>query len=137
MQKRPEELMTVGEFCRLLENISRGKGFPRKRRQQHVLLKSVVLSLEPGQDYSEHQINDMLQKWLDTTGKSLEIDRVSLRRRLVDEGYLTRDRAGRRYRVDEANADIIFEQGINAVNPVTVIKEAEQQRLLRKQEFLG
>jgi len=137
MRKRPEELIRVGEFCRLLESISRGKGFPRKRRQQQVLLKSVVLLVEPGQDYSERQINDTLQKWLDTIGKSLEIDHVSLRRRLVDEGYLVRDRAGRRYRVDEANLDSIFEQGVNDVNPVAVIKEAEQRRVLRKREFLG
>lgn len=137
MQKRPEELIRVGEFYRLLENIFRGKGFPRKRRQQHVLLKSVVLLLEPEQDYSEHQINDTLQKWLDTIGKSLEIDRVSLRRRLVDEGYLVRDRAGRIYRVNEGNMDSLFEQGINAVNPVAVIEEAERRRVLRKREFLG
>ena len=137
MRKRPEELIRVNEFCRLLENISRGKGFPRKRKQQHVLLKSIVLLLELGQDYSEHQINDALQKWLGTVGKSLEIDHVSLRRRLVDEGYLTRDRAGKRYRVDEGNMNSILEQGINAVNPLAVIEEAEQRRVLRKREFLG
>ncbi len=137
MQKRNEELIRVDDCCRLRGNISRGKGFPRKRRQQHVLLKSVVLLLKPRQDYSEHQINDMLQKWLDTIGKSLEIDRVSLRRRLVDEGYLIRDRAGRHYRINEGNMDSIFEQAINAVNPVAVIEEAEQRRVLRKREFLG
>lgn len=137
MRKIPEELIGVGEFCRLLENISRGKGFPRKRKKQHVLLKSVVLLLKPGQDYSEHQINDTLQTWIGTVGKSLEIDHVSLRRRLVDEGYLTRDKAGKHYRVDEGNMDSIFEHDINAVNPVTIIEETEQRRALRKREFLG
>jgi len=137
MRNRPEELIRVSEFRHLLENISRGKGFPRKRRQQHVLLKSVVLLLEPGQDYPERQINDTLQKWLDTVGKSIEIDHVSLRRHLVDEGYLIRDRAGRRYRVDEGKADNIFEPAINALNPVAVIEEAEQRRALRKRAFLG
>ena len=137
MRKKPEELIGVSEFSRLLENISRGIGFPRKRRQQHILLKSVVLLLKLGQDYSEPQINDTLQKWLDTIGKSLEIDHVSLRRRLVDEGYLARDSAGRRYRVDEGNTGSLFEPAVNAVNPVAVIEEAEQRRVMRKREFLG
>ena len=137
MRKRHEELIGVSEFRRLLENVSRGKGFPRKRRQQHVLLKSIALLLEQKQDYSERQINDTVQKWLDTIGRSLEIDHISLRRSLVDEGYLTRDRAGRHYRVGEGNTNGIFEQAVNAVNPVTVIEEAEQRRVLRKQEFLG
>lgn len=137
MPKTPEEPISVNEFRRLLENISRGKGFPRKRRQQHVLLKSVVLLLEPGQDYSERQINDTLQKWLDTVGKSIEIDHVSLRRRLVDEGYLIRDRDGRRYRADEANMGSLFEPAINAIYPVAVIEGAEQRRAMRKREFLG
>jgi len=137
MRKRHEELIRVNEFCRLLENVSRGKGFPRKRRQQHILLKSIALLLEQKQDYSEQQINDTLQKWLDTIGKSLEIDHISLRRSLVDEGYLTRDRAGRHYRVGEGDMDSMFEQAVNTVNPVTVIEEAEQRRDLRKREFLG
>lgn len=137
MSNRPEELIRVGEFRRLLENASRGKAIPRKRRQRHVLLKSIVLLLEPRQDYSERQINDTLQKWLDTVGKSFEIDHVSLRRRLVDEGYLIRDRAGSHYRVEEGNMDNIFEQAVNAMNPVAVIEEAEQRRAVRKREFLG
>ena len=137
MANSPEQLITVGEFYRLLENASHGKAIPRKRRQLHVLLKSVVLLLEPKQDYSERQINDTLKKWLDTVGKPLEIDYVNLRRRLVDEGYLIRDRAGRHYHVDEGNMDSVFEQAVNAINPLVVIEEAEQRRAARKREFLG
>ena len=62
---------------------------------------------------------------------------MSLRRRLVDEGYLIRDRAGRHYRVDEENMDKYFEQAVNTMNPLGVIEEAEQRRAARKREFLG
>jgi len=132
-----EKLISVEEFYSLLENASRGKVIPHKRRQLQVILKSIVLLLEPRQDYSEHQINDTLKKWLDTVGKSLEIDHVNLRRRLVDEGYLVRDRAGRHYRIAEENMGNLFEQAVNIINPLTVIEEAEQRRATRKKEYLG
>ena len=110
-----------------------GRGFPRKHRDQHILFKSITLTLETKQDYTENELNECLTQWLTRVGRTVEIDHVSLRRYLVDAGYLTRDRAGRSYRVDPEQSVSFFEAGIEQINPVAVVEEAyrETDKLLQ------
>ena len=71
--------------------------WPRRREDRHILMKSVVSLIEPGAVYSETQLNDLIEEWVDLTGRSIRIDVANIRRALIDEGYLLRDRAGTRY----------------------------------------
>ena len=72
-------------------------GFPRKRRDRHILLKSVVLTLDVRATYTEGEVDRKLVSWLADIGRSIGIDQVNLRRLLVDEGYVGRERDGSRY----------------------------------------
>jgi hypothetical protein len=73
------------------------RGLPRKRRDQHILLKSVILTLDRTEEYTENAVNRKLQSWLNEVGYSIELDHVRLRRHLVDAEYLGRSRDGSRY----------------------------------------
>ena len=67
---------------------SRGRGQDLRDR----LLKHIAAqAFEPGRDYSEPEVNAALMSVFD--------DHVALRRYLVESKHLTRDQAGRRYRL--------------------------------------
>jgi len=74
-----------------------GGGMPKRRRDQHILLKSIALTLDRNAVYTEAELNLRIQSWLELVGHEIQVDHVSLRRHLVDEGYLTRDPAGDTY----------------------------------------
>ncbi len=113
-----------------------GRGFPRKHRDQHILFKSMVLIFETKQNYAETEVNEYLTKWLNHVGRNLDIDHVSLRRGLVDGGYLIRDSAGTRYRVDTAQTNELFEAEIEGLDPVVVVAAPYQEAEERKQAYL-
>ncbi len=131
--------ITADEFKRRLEALCLspgGRGLPRKRRDWDILFKSITLALEPGRDYSEKEVNQVVEEWLAGIGQAIEIDYVTLRRHLVDTGYLIRDLAGRSYRVGlEAMADL-FESATDTVDPVAVIEEARTRKEQRKRQYL-
>jgi hypothetical protein len=122
----------LGALCQK----SGGRGFPRKPRDQHILFKSMTLMLEPGRDYTEKEVNEGLAKWLDEVGQAVELDHVTLRRYLVDAGYLIRDAAGRSYRVEPESSGTLFEMGIQEINPVAVVEEAYRRTEERKRDYL-
>ena len=104
-----------------------GRGFPRKQRDQYILFKSIILILEPGRDYTEAELNEGLVAWLLQVGRNLEVDYVSLRRYLVDTGFIVRDPAGRCYRVNRDPSVDLFEAGIEQIDPVGVLEEAGRE----------
>lgn len=92
--------VTPGEFKERLVSLclqSGVKGLPRRKRDQHIVLKSVVLTLDKTEEYSETAVNQRLQIWLNEVGRSLELDHVRLRRHLIDAEFLGRSRDGSRY----------------------------------------
>jgi hypothetical protein len=131
--------ITADEFKRRLEALCLspgGRGLPRKRRDWDILFKSITLALEPGRDYSEKEVNQIVEEWLADIGQAIEIDHVTLRRHLVDTGYLIRDLAGTSYRVGfEAMADL-FEPATDTVDPLAVIEEARRRKEQRKRQYL-
>jgi len=92
--------------------------------------------LETQREYTEDELNECLAKWLSQVGRTVEIDHVSLRRYLVDAGYLTRDPAGRSYRVDPEETAGLFETGIEEISPVAVVEEAYRDAEARKRAYL-
>ena len=130
-------IIKITEFkSRLAVLCLRGGGFPRKQRDQHILFKSIILMLESGRDYTEAEMNERLLKWLREVGRTIEIYHVSLMRYLVDAGYVIRDKAGRRYRIDSEQTVGLFEAGIEEINPVSVIEEAYRDAEERKRKYL-
>ena len=131
--------ITADEFRQRLEALllsPGGRGLPRKRRDWDILFKSIALALESGRDYSEKEVNQVVVEWLAGIGQAIEIDYVTLRRHLVDAGYLVRDLAGTSYRVGlEAMAEL-FEPATDAVDPAAVVEEARSRKEQRKRQYL-
>ena len=81
------------------------------------MLKSVALTLDRDTEYVEREIDDRLIFWLTDIARSMDFDHVTLRRMLVDEGYLKRDQHGSSYWValpEQAEAE--FDGGVEDVD---------------------
>ncbi len=97
-------------------------GFPRKRRDQHILLKSMTLTLDAEAEYAEQEVNERLKSWLSRC-RSFNIDHVSLRRRLVEEGYLVRSADGSCYRVSvPPQAQLIFDPSLDGIDVLETLQ---------------
>jgi hypothetical protein len=57
---------------------------PTQRSKRIVVLDRLAQEFEPGQHYTERQVNAILRRWHDDT--------AALRRYLVDEGFMERER---------------------------------------------
>jgi hypothetical protein len=88
------------------------RGFPRKRRDREILMKSIVLGLDGGRDYREREINERLRAWNREVAPAIEVDHVTLRRILVDHGHLERTADGSRYRVGFPPGMVAFDLAI-------------------------
>lgn len=114
-------------------------GLPRRSRDRHILLKSVVLTLKTGEEYSESDIDDRLAFWLVDVGRSIDVDRVSLRRSLVDEGYLKREKDGSRYMASSEGKSTgsLFEPEVDGVDVYEAIGIGMKQIQEKKRQHLG
>ena len=130
--------VTRQEFCSRLIDLclnSGMTGLPRRSRDRHILLKSVVLTLSTAKEYTERDVNERLQIWLADIGRSIHLDHVSLRRWLVDEGYLERDSRGSTYRVAvPGQGTEFFEPDINDVDVYEAIGVGMKLKQQRKRE---
>ena len=133
------DTVTVHEFSKRLTDLgvkSGISGLPRKRRDRHILLKSVTLTLDKTAEYTEQEINQKLTDWLGEVGASLRLDHVELRRRLVDEEYLGRTRGGSRYWVAVSSRNhILFDPDIEATDVRRLVHEGRTEIESRKRNY--
>ena len=112
-------------------------GIPRRARDQHILLKSVVLTLDSTKEYTEGEIDDKLAFWLSDIARSIDFDRVTLRRWLLNEECLTRERDGKRYKVSiPVEAQIRFEARVEDVEVYEAIGRGMKSIAQKKREYL-
>ena len=127
------ESQFTNRFCSLIL----GKGdLPKKQDDLHILLFSATLGLEPGRQYTEKELNDILQEWSTSFGGSFYLDHVTLRRFLSDAGYIQRDAAGTAYRLADANPLYTFDSSIKGLDLGEVLENAKREREERKQQYL-
>lgn len=128
-----QKIVTREEFeKRLVElfALNRISQYPRKRRDRHIMLKSIVMTLPDGKDkdYTEAEINEAIKAWLAGMHEPQGLDHVALRRYLVDEGYLDRSRNGSRYWVmSPGPSPRWFEPKVDKVAPFKVVSEAREK----------
>jgi len=67
---------------------------PKQWRKRRIVLEEFLASFEPGKEYAEHEVNERIAP--------LYADYCTIRRMLVDEGYMTRK--GQKYRRIEREA---------------------------------
>jgi len=109
---------------------------PRRQRDRHILLKALSLSFEAGRSYTEPEVNRLIENWLNQVGQSLEIDHVTLRRTLIDEGYLTRAPEGVAYQVGSPpDARFLFSEDITTMDTGAVIREAKAEIVRRRELY--
>ena len=72
--------------------------WPKKQLDRWILLYCLSRRLGPEERLPEKEVNARLQDWLLGPGDRLEIDFVTLRRALIDEGFWDRDSGGSAYR---------------------------------------
>lgn len=95
-------MITIDDFVERLCLIGADRGprrFPRKQRDREILMKSIRMGMDPDRTYGELEINDLLREWNRDVAPAIETDHVTVRRLLVDYGYLERTADGRFYRV--------------------------------------
>lgn len=133
-----EEIISADEFEKRLPYLCvtrRGGGLPRRRRDLHIVLRSATLLLDRAEQYTEAGINAALRRWLEQVGYNFRLDHVTLRRMLVDHGFVVRDAAGRRYRI-LGDDGALFDPMIESLDPVFIVEEAERQREAKRKRYL-
>jgi hypothetical protein len=75
------------------------KPFPRRWKYRLLILYSAIRRLELGLPYTEDEVNDAIVEWQKRHGGFLDLDHVTLRRYLVDLGFLDRNPSGSVYAV--------------------------------------
>jgi hypothetical protein len=134
-------MITSEQFSKRLTNLclrSGLAGMPKDETDQHILLKSAVLLIGNAGPLTEKEVNDRLQVWLTQVCVIKNFDRVTLRRWLVDTGYLTRDGLGINYRiaVPEPRPDL-FDPAVDQIDVVATIRAAREEMELKKQAYLA
>jgi hypothetical protein len=111
--------------------------FPKDERDQHIMLKSAMIQIGPGGPFSEKEINDRLESWVTEICQIPNVDRVMMRRRLVDTGYLKRATDGSSYEIAAPGAQSqTFDEEIDQLDLLEVLKVAREEIARRKREYL-
>jgi hypothetical protein len=133
-------LITVEAFKKRLVDLCLRSGltdFPVKRRDQLVLLKSIAIGFDATQSYSETEINAGIKDWLARMSRFPGWDHLTLRRRLVDEGLLSRTQDGSCYRMDPIGpAGVVFDPAIDGLDVFGALEEGQGLIARKKAEYL-
>ena len=129
-------MISVEEFverlCRL--GAHRGpRGFPRKKRDREIMMKSILMTLDSAGSYTEPEINELLARWNREVAPEIRTDHVTVRRLLVDHGHLERTADGRAYRVGFPPATVAFDLEVDDIDlRATVAAYQEYARTRRR-----
>jgi hypothetical protein len=104
---------------------------PGRDDDLEMILALAASRFEPSRSYCEGEINEILASWLETFSLPSGVDHVTVRRCLVDAGYLVRDKAGSAYRLSMQVAELI-EGPDDAIEPARILEEVRLDRETRK-----
>ena len=131
--------ITANEFKQRLPQLCltfSANELPRRQRDKHIIFKSVTFFFDPGRRYSETEVNSLIDSWSEQVGRTVKVDRVTLRRSLIDEGYLTRSADGSAYtRSADGGPPGMFESEVDSVDPAATIVEAIRDIEERRRKF--
>ena len=133
--------MTSEQFTKRLANLclrSGLAGMPKDEMDQHILLKSAALLVGTTGTLTEKEITEKLEVWLTQVCVIKNFDRVTLRRWMVDAGYITRSSNGTSYQVPAAGPrPELFDETIDQLNILETIQAAREEMERRKQAYLA
>lgn len=129
--------ITADQFRqRFVALILDARDLPKKPLDRHILWYSAALGLQPRRAYSEAAVNEELRGWAGLFGGPFGLDHVTLRRFLVDEGYLRRDAAGGSYSLVTEGLPYSFDPSLAGLDLAHLVREAKQERESRKRRFV-
>lgn len=109
---------------------------PKKREHAEAVMALSLASLDPEGIYDESDINLHLSAWLDGIGSADGFaDYVTLRRQLVDHGFLRRAADGVVYRIRAERIEQVLAPAARTVDAKRVFAEVESARNERRKTF--
>ena len=132
-----DPVISVEEFVERICLIGAAKGprrFPRKRRDRQIVTKSILMTLDSARTYSELEINEAIQRWNVEVAPEISTDHVSVRRTLIDYGYLERTASGKKYRVGFPPGPVAFDLEIDDIDIRATVAAYRDQMERRAQE---
>jgi len=111
------------------------RDFPKKPQDINILFISAILGFKPDREYSEKEVNEELRKWVEAFGENLPLDHVTMRRYLVDAGYILRDADGSSYSTG-LQTEYTFDDGLRNLDLPALVQEAIAEREERKRKFM-
>jgi hypothetical protein len=134
-------IITKEFFIKRLSDLCARSGmeaFPKDEQDQHILLKSIVLELGDKEAFAEVEINERIKYWLLAISRMKKVDHSTLRRWLVDAGYLMRTPNGSRYEIARTGpSQERFAPEVEEVNVTAVVEAAREEIARRKREYLA
>lgn len=118
------------DLKRLLAN-GRLTAMPKRPSDQELVAALAASRFDAQKSYTEVEVNEQLTAWLESISEEFGIDRVSLRRLLVDLRLLVRTSSGSTYRVNEANAADL--DAVRDIDPAAIVSDIRADRSRRKQ----
>ena len=123
----------------LLRRVFRGgvmRRLPRKRKDAEVVIALAIVGLAPDAFHDESEVDAHLSAWLHIIGgNDGDLDHVTLRRSLVDYGFLRRASDGVVYRVVPERTDAVLSPGAQLVDPKRVFFEVQAEQHERRERF--
>ena len=109
--------------------------YPRKPQDRIVFLGALSIFLMARESYSEPDLNEAIAGRLRSFDVATELDHVTLRRYLVDAGYLLRDEAGVRYSIDRTALAADFDTPVLSLDAHEIVRQARIEREARKRAY--
>ena len=122
-----------GLFRRLLQS-GRLEGFPRNPDHLHIVLAVAAGGLARRHPHAESEVNEALVDWLGSVRAA--IDHVTLRRRMVDCGFLKRTTNGSRYFLNYGRVVEVLGDPVIEVDAGAIVDDIAIERRERKEAFL-
>lgn len=110
---------------------------PKSAQDQQILCKSATLKMRKNEQMSEAEVNEKLSDWLQKVANLHTYDHVTLRRALVDYGYLNRSSDGATYMLSPSGpSGFEFETGIDDIDLEAVLEAAREEMEARKRAYM-
>lgn len=130
-------MMNADALTALLERLFKGgalRRLPRNPEAAEAVMALALAGLNPDGYFDEAEINDHLSRWLDGISVSdSAADYVTVRRAMVDAGFLRRATDGVIYRVVGERIDTVLDASAKRVDPQVLLDAETTRREARQQ----
>ena len=107
-------------------------GLPRRLEDRRVLLTAICLELDRLRTFTQRELDEHFTLWPHRVGGRYGLDPATIRRAMVDDGLLLRDRAGHEYRVSSNILQGECEPDVLDIDPIECLLVERERRMVAK-----